>query len=103
MTPADLSLDLWSPESLTSRDQLICSSLEEKLQVYASLSALSGRTDGLPAGPRLLVQPQWEEPPLQAAALLAAAVKEGERRLWACTAVLSVAGGDQPECIEGGT
>lgn len=73
----DLSLDLPSPERLASRDQLICSSLEEKLQVYAALSALSGRTDGLPVGPQLLVQPQWEEPP-QAAALLAAAVKEGE-------------------------
>lgn len=60
-----------------SRDQQICSSLEEKLQVYASLSALSGRMDGLTVGPQLLVQPQWEEPPLQAAALLAAAVKEG--------------------------
>lgn len=60
-----------------SRDQQICSSLEEKLQVYATLSALSGRTDGLPVGPRLLVQPHWEEPPVQAAALLAAAVKEG--------------------------
>lgn len=74
----DLSLDLPSPESLASRDQLICSSLEEKLQVFAALSALSGRTDGLPVGPQLLVQPQWEEPPPQAAALLAAAVKEGE-------------------------
>lgn len=61
-----------------NRDQQICSSLEEKLQVYAALSALSGKADGLPVGPRLLVQPQWEEPPLQAAALLAAAVKEGE-------------------------
>lgn len=74
-------LDLLPPESLTSRDQQICSSLEEKLQVYAALSALGGRSDGLPVGSRLLVQRQWEEPPLQAAALLAAAVKEGETLL----------------------
>ncbi|MEQ2217644.1 hypothetical protein XENOCAPTIV_017741, partial [Xenoophorus captivus] len=31
--------------SLTSRDQQICSSLEEKLQIYTELSVLSGRTD----------------------------------------------------------
>lgn len=60
-----------------SRDQQICSSLEEKLQVYAALSALSGRTDALLVEPRLLVQPHSEDPP-QAAMLLAAALKEGE-------------------------
>uniref|UniRef100_A0A4W6F461 Rho guanine nucleotide exchange factor 28 n=1 Tax=Lates calcarifer TaxID=8187 RepID=A0A4W6F461_LATCA len=65
-------------ESLTSQDQQICSSLEEKLQIYTELSALSGRaTDTSAVEPRLLVQPHSEEPP-QAAVLLAAALQEGE-------------------------
>ncbi|KAK2818736.1 hypothetical protein Q5P01_024297 [Channa striata] len=64
-------------ESLMSRDQQICSGLEEKLQIYAELSALSGRTDASPLQPCLLVQPQSEEPP-QAGALLAAALQEAE-------------------------
>ncbi|XP_017163520.1 rho guanine nucleotide exchange factor 28 isoform X2 [Poecilia reticulata] len=64
-------------ESLTSQDQQICSSLEEKLQIYTELSVLSGRTDGGLVEPRLLVQPQSEELP-QTAALLAAALQEAE-------------------------
>ncbi|XP_078018226.1 rho guanine nucleotide exchange factor 28 isoform X2 [Epinephelus lanceolatus] len=64
-------------ESLMSQDQRICSSLEEKLQVYAELSALSGRTDASLVEPRLLIQPHSEELP-QAAMLLAAALKEVE-------------------------
>lgn len=60
-----------------SRDQQICSSLEEKLQVYTALSALSGRTDASLAEPRLLVQPHSEDL-LQATVLLAAALQEGE-------------------------
>lgn len=60
-----------------SQDQQICSNLEEKLQIFAQLSALSGRTDSSLVEPRLLVQPHSEEPP-QAAALLAAALQEGE-------------------------
>ncbi|XP_073333999.1 rho guanine nucleotide exchange factor 28 [Pagrus major] len=64
-------------ESLLSRDQQICSSLEEKLHVYAELSALSGRPDGSPVEPRLLVQPHSEELP-QATVLLAAALQEAE-------------------------
>ncbi|XP_070845479.1 rho guanine nucleotide exchange factor 28 [Chaetodon trifascialis] len=64
-------------ESLSSRDQQICSSLEEKLQVFAELSALSGRTDASPAEARLLVQPHSEELP-QAAVLLTAALQEAE-------------------------
>lgn len=66
-----------TPENLISRDQLICSSLEEKLQVFAALSALSGRADTSPVDPRLLVQPHSEDGP-QAAVLLAAALQEGE-------------------------
>lgn len=62
-----------------SHDQQICLSLEEKLQLYAEMSAASRR--GTEASPvleqRLLVQPLSEEPP-QAAALLAAALREGE-------------------------
>uniref|UniRef100_UPI0037E89362 rho guanine nucleotide exchange factor 28 isoform X2 n=1 Tax=Semicossyphus pulcher TaxID=241346 RepID=UPI0037E89362 len=64
-------------ETLLSHDQRICSSLEEKLQVYAALSALSGRTDASLVEPRLLVQPHSEEPP-QAALLLAKALQEAE-------------------------
>ncbi|XP_043951909.1 rho guanine nucleotide exchange factor 28 isoform X4 [Gambusia affinis] len=64
-------------ESLTSQDQQICSSLEEKLQIYTELFALSGRSDAALVEPRLLVQPQSEELP-QAAALLAAALQEAE-------------------------
>lgn len=60
-----------------SRDQQICSSLEEKLQVYATLSALSGRTEASLAEPRLLVQLRSEDLP-QAAMLLTAALQEGE-------------------------
>ncbi|XP_038589452.1 LOW QUALITY PROTEIN: rho guanine nucleotide exchange factor 28 [Micropterus salmoides] len=64
-------------ENLMSQDQRICSSLEEKLQLYAELSALSGRTDALLVEPRLLFQPHSEELP-QAAVLLAAALQEAE-------------------------
>ncbi|XP_071321529.1 rho guanine nucleotide exchange factor 28 isoform X2 [Trachinotus anak] len=64
-------------ESLMSQDQQICSSLEEKLQIYTELSALNGRTDASAAEARLLVQPHPEELP-QAAALLAAALQEAE-------------------------
>lgn len=60
-----------------SRDQQICSSLEEKLHVYAALSALSGKTDASVGEPRLLVQPHSEDLP-QAAVLLTAALHEGK-------------------------
>lgn len=60
-----------------SQDQRICTSLDEKLQIYAALSALSGRTDASLVEPRVLVQPHPEELP-QAAVLLAAALQEGE-------------------------
>ncbi|KAM8828710.1 rho guanine nucleotide exchange factor 28 isoform 4-T4 [Spinachia spinachia] len=59
-------------EGLMSQDQRICSSLEEKLQVYAALGAL--RSDA----PPLLVQPHSEEPPM-GAMLLCAALREAER------------------------
>ncbi|XP_067107112.1 rho guanine nucleotide exchange factor 28 [Osmerus mordax] len=64
-------------ESLGSQDQQICSSLEEKLQVYAQLSALSARGEEPHPKPRLLVQPHSEEVP-QAAVLLTAALREAE-------------------------
>ncbi|CAG5867622.1 unnamed protein product [Menidia menidia] len=64
-------------ESLMSQDQHICSSLEEKLQIYADLSALSGRTGVSGDEPRLLIQVQSEELPL-ASGLLTAALKEAE-------------------------
>ncbi|XP_029371284.1 rho guanine nucleotide exchange factor 28 isoform X2 [Echeneis naucrates] len=64
-------------ESLMSQDQQICSSLEEKLQIYTELFALNGRTAASAAEPRLLVQLQSEELP-QAAVLLSAALQEAE-------------------------
>ncbi|KAM8871695.1 rho guanine nucleotide exchange factor 28 isoform 2-T4 [Synchiropus picturatus] len=64
-------------ESLMSTDQQICSSLEEKLHIYAELSTMNGRTAETVPETRLLVQPSAEEPP-QAAALLAAALQEAE-------------------------
>ncbi|XP_061822499.1 rho guanine nucleotide exchange factor 28 isoform X2 [Nerophis lumbriciformis] len=64
-------------ESLMSQDQQICSSLEEKLQMYAALSALSGKAAAPLDEPRLLVRPCPDEPP-QAGVLLAAAMQEAE-------------------------
>nr|XP_020469249.1 rho guanine nucleotide exchange factor 28-like isoform X2 [Monopterus albus] len=64
-------------ENLMSQDQQICSSLEEKLQIYTELSALSGMMKTSLVEPRLLVQPHSEELP-QAAVLLAAALQEAE-------------------------
>ncbi|CAB1455847.1 unnamed protein product [Pleuronectes platessa] len=64
-------------ESLMSQDQQICSSLEEKLQIYTELSALRGRTGASAVEPRLLVQPHSEDVP-QAAELLVAALQEAE-------------------------
>ncbi|KAG7241218.1 hypothetical protein INR49_025961 [Caranx melampygus] len=64
-------------ESLMSQDQLICSGLEEKLQIYTELYALNGKTGPLVVEPRLLVHLHSEEPP-QATVLLAAALQEAE-------------------------
>ncbi|CAB1332340.1 unnamed protein product, partial [Coregonus sp. 'balchen'] len=64
-------------ESLSSQDHQICSSLEEKLQIYAELSALRGGTQKPHPEPHLLVQPHPEEVP-QAAVLVTAALKEAE-------------------------
>ncbi|XP_061554994.1 rho guanine nucleotide exchange factor 28 isoform X3 [Phycodurus eques] len=59
-------------ESLTSRDQQICSSLEDKLRTYAALSA-----GAAPVEPRLLVRPRADELP-RASVLLGAALREAE-------------------------
>ncbi|KAB5522559.1 hypothetical protein PHYPO_G00160970 [Pangasianodon hypophthalmus] len=63
-------------ESLCGHDQLICSSLEEKLHMYAELAAMVGHRDISPE-PKLLVHPNTEELP-NAAVLLNAALKEAE-------------------------
>jgi hypothetical protein len=65
------------PETLSSQDYQICSSLEEKLQIYAELSVLRGEAQEPHPEPHLLVQPNPEEVP-QAAVLLTAALREGE-------------------------
>ena len=56
----------------------------EKLQIYADLSALIGRTGAALVEPRLLVQQHSEDLP-QAAGLLAAALIEGKMILIHCT------------------
>ncbi|XP_060769019.1 rho guanine nucleotide exchange factor 28 isoform X3 [Neoarius graeffei] len=63
-------------ESLCSHDQLICSSLEEKLHIYAELTAMVGHRNISPEL-KLLVHPDTEELP-NAAVLLSAALKEVE-------------------------
>ncbi|XP_066514614.1 rho guanine nucleotide exchange factor 28 isoform X2 [Hoplias malabaricus] len=63
-------------ESLCGQDQMICSSLEEKLQIYAELSAMAGLR-GVGPEPRLLVRPGTDELP-HAAVLLNAALKEAQ-------------------------
>lgn len=65
-------------ESLMNLDQQICSSLEEKLQIYAELSAITGTMDNSLVEQRLLVQHHIEDMP-QAALLLAAALQEAEK------------------------
>ena len=68
-----------STETLLGQDQQICSTLEEKLQLYAELTELSFGL-GEPVTQRhLLASPETDaETPRQASTLLTAAVKEGE-------------------------
>jgi len=71
-------------ETLSGRDQQICSSLEEKLQLYAELTELTLHSPPQAAPQRhLLVRPDTdgETPPRQTSALLAAALQEGEREV----------------------
>ncbi|XP_064413485.1 rho guanine nucleotide exchange factor 28 [Latimeria chalumnae] len=63
-------------ESLTNQDQQICSSLAEKLQIYAELAGMSG-CEEVNLDPQLLVKPEPGETP-QAALLLDAALREAE-------------------------
>ncbi|KAM9821053.1 rho guanine nucleotide exchange factor 28 [Neosynchiropus ocellatus] len=86
-------------ESLMSTDQQICSSLEEKLHIYAELSTMNGRTAETPPEPRLLVQPNAEEPP-QAVALLAAALQEAENLKAAISSRIPEFPGDQTTILD---
>ncbi|KAM4808291.1 rho guanine nucleotide exchange factor 28 [Rhinophrynus dorsalis] len=63
-------------EVLNIHDQQICNYLEEKLQIYAELAALTGRND-VHLEPQLLIKADSGEIP-QATALLTAALKEAE-------------------------
>ncbi|NXC00461.1 ARG28 factor, partial [Orthonyx spaldingii] len=63
-------------ESLSNRDQQICSCLEEKLRIYAELGDMCG-FDDVHIEPHLLIKPDSGESP-QAASLLAAALREVE-------------------------
>ncbi|KAE8636013.1 hypothetical protein XENTR_v10002813 [Xenopus tropicalis] len=63
-------------DTLTLQDQNICNTLEEKLQIYAELAALNTKSD-MHLEPHLFIKADSGEIP-QAAALLAAALKEAE-------------------------
>lgn len=68
-------------ETLLGQDQRICSSLEEKLQLYAELTELTLHSPEPVLHRHLLVQPDADsETPPQASMLLTAAVREGERQ-----------------------
>ncbi|KAK5870920.1 hypothetical protein PBY51_003827 [Eleginops maclovinus] len=63
-------------ETLLNQDQQICSSLEEKLQLYAELTELTLCSPEPVLQRHLLVQPDASEP--QASSLLTAALREAE-------------------------
>ncbi|XP_075889377.1 rho guanine nucleotide exchange factor 28-like isoform X3 [Nelusetta ayraudi] len=66
-------------ETLLGQDQRICSSLEEKLQLYAELTELTLHSPEPVLHRHLLVQPDTDgETPPQASMLLTAAVREAE-------------------------
>ncbi|XP_029366148.1 rho guanine nucleotide exchange factor 28-like isoform X2 [Echeneis naucrates] len=66
-------------ETLLSQDQRICTSLEEKLHLYAELTELTLRSPEPVPHRHLLVQPDPDsEVPQQASTLLSAALREAE-------------------------
>ncbi|XP_070820299.1 rho guanine nucleotide exchange factor 28-like isoform X1 [Chaetodon trifascialis] len=66
-------------EALLGQDQRICTSLEEKLQLYAELTELTLRSPEPVPHRHLLVQPDIDsEMPRQASSLLTAALREAE-------------------------
>ncbi|XP_053331588.1 rho guanine nucleotide exchange factor 28 isoform X4 [Spea bombifrons] len=77
---------------LNMHDQQICSYLEEKLQIYAELAALCGRSD-VNVEPQLLIKADSGEIP-HAATLLSAALKEAENLYSAITSQL-----ESPACF----
>lgn len=69
-------------DTLLTQDQQICSSLEEKLQLYAELTELTLRSPEPAAHRLLLVQPaQYADAEVAqpASSLLTAALREGEK------------------------
>uniref|UniRef100_W5KRJ8 Rho guanine nucleotide exchange factor 28 n=1 Tax=Astyanax mexicanus TaxID=7994 RepID=W5KRJ8_ASTMX len=78
-------------DTLCGQDQLICSNLEEKLQIYAELSAMAGHREVGPE-PRLLVRPGTDELP-HAAVLLNAALKEADSLRAALSSHLTITSG----------
>ncbi|XP_029915546.1 rho guanine nucleotide exchange factor 28-like [Myripristis murdjan] len=67
-------------ETLLGQDQRICSSLEEKLQLYAELTELTLRSPEPAPQRHLLVQPDTDsEMTRQASTLLTAALREAEK------------------------
>uniref|UniRef100_A0A3B4AFS0 PH domain-containing protein n=1 Tax=Periophthalmus magnuspinnatus TaxID=409849 RepID=A0A3B4AFS0_9GOBI len=68
-------------ETLLAQDQMICNTLEEKLELYAELTELSlGSPEPIPHR-HLLVQVDSDAPRL-ASTLLTAALKEGKKTHW---------------------
>ena len=74
-----MSSNVCSADTLLSQDQQICSTLEEKLQLYAELTELTIGS-GEPVTQRhLLALPETDaDTPRQASTLLTAALREGE-------------------------
>ncbi|KAG9353693.1 hypothetical protein JZ751_011815 [Albula glossodonta] len=75
-------------ETLNMQDQQICSTLEEKLKIYAELAKLGMREEPLPQ-PRLLIRPNPDEVP-QAVVLLTAALREAEKLTSTLTSQVSL-------------
>lgn len=67
-------------ETLLGHDQLICNTLEEKLQLYAELTELTFNSPERVSHRHLLVPPDADsEIPPQATSLLTAALREGKQ------------------------
>lgn len=74
---------IFGAETLLGHDQQICSSLEEKLQLYAELTELTLNSPEAVPHRHLLVPPDSDsESPPQASSLLSAALREGKWRWW---------------------
>ncbi|MEE6458623.1 hypothetical protein FKM82_000364 [Ascaphus truei] len=88
-------------EVLSIHDQQICNFLEEKLQIYAELAALSGGND-VHLEPQLLIKADSGEIP-QATTLLTAALKEAENLHTAVTSQMENSSSVPEDCEKSST